>query len=337
MDTLYLRRLDRWLWPLAVRLGRLGASLTPRRPDTTRPLILRPGGMGDLILLCVAIEELGLDPRGFAWLIEGRSAPWARHLGLEFACYDEAPLRTIQGLAASHSVVVNTEQRYGLSQAVAVLARSGAGRLFAFDTNLAAAWADHVVRYDPLEAHETIEFGRLLAAALAPGRDVARPVRRRRTPATERPLVGIGGLQAASRRLGEDRWLEIVRAWSRGRELHVSAAPADREFARRLCAHFDGRAELFEGNFDAVCDLIRRSSEVLTIDSGFMHIASYYGVPVTSIFTSSREKKWASLSPGSHIVRRSDLSCQPCALYAVVPPCPYAFACRDVEFARDLR
>ncbi len=338
MNTLYLRHLDRWLWPLAVRLGGLGASLVqPRRRAATPPLILRPGGMGDLILLCVAIEELGRDVREFVWLIEARSAPWARHLRLDFVCYDEVPLRTLWRLAGRHLVVVNTEQRYGLSQAASVLARSRGGRVFAFDTNVGAAWADQVVRYDPFEAHETVEFGRLVAAALGLERDVARPVRRRRMRATEGPVVGVGGLQRASRRLDEGRWLEIIHAWSSGRELNVSAAPADREFARRLCARLDGRAKLFEGDFEAVCDLIRRSSEVLTIDGGFMHIASYYGVPVTSVFTSSREKKWASLSPGSHIVRRNDLPCQPCALYAVVPPCPYGFACREVEFARDLR
>jgi len=293
--------------------------------------------MGDLILLCVAVEALGRDPRELAWLIESRSAPWARHLGLDFVCYDQAPLRTHRRLVGRHAIVVNTEQRYGLSQAAGVLARARHGRLFAFETNVAAAWADHVVRYDPFEAHESVEFGRLLAAAFGIEGDVSRPIRQRRRPATEGLLVGIGGLQAVSRQLGEERWLEIVRTWSCGRDVHLSAAPPDREFARRLCARLEGRAELIEGDFEAVCDRIRCSSEVLTIDSGFMHIASYYGVPVTSIFTSSREKKWASLSEGSRIVRRNDLPCQPCALYAVVPPCPHAFACREVEFGRDLR
>ena len=50
--------------------------------------------MGDLILLCVAAEELALDKSDFRWVIEKRSAPWARHLGLDHVCYDEALLGT---------------------------------------------------------------------------------------------------------------------------------------------------------------------------------------------------------------------------------------------------
>src|SRR5262249_47306900 len=161
----------------------------------TRPLVIRPGGMGDLILLCVAIEELGLQPKEFSWVIERRSVPWARHVCLDFVCYDETPLRTQWRLAGRYTTVGNTEQRYGLSQATALLARGVGGHLFCFDTNKAARWADRVVSYDPLEAHETIEFGRLIAAALRREPRLVVPVRERREPATVKPVVGIGGLQ----------------------------------------------------------------------------------------------------------------------------------------------
>ena len=340
MRNLRLVRLDPWLWPVAVRVGRLASLLVMRRrrrSATLKPLIVRPGGLGDLILLCVAVEELGLDTRDFFWVIERRSAPWARHVGLDHVCYDEAPLRTHLRTAGQHPLVINTEQRFGLTQATALLARARAGRVVSFDTNLAAAWSDERVRYDPFEAHESAEFGRLLAAALGLKQPVMVRSRSRRTPATERPVVGLGGLQSRSRRLSEDIWFRLMQGWSRGRPMYLTAAPADRAFARRLAARFGAAVELFEGDFDAVCDLVSRSSEALTIDSGFLHIASYYGVPVTSIFTSSREKKWASLSPGSHLIRRDDLACQPCALYAQVPECRHEFACTHVDFVKHFR
>src|SRR5437667_394871 len=193
MRTLGLVRFDPWLWPAAVRLGRLASSLStvPHRTVQAKPLILRPGGMGDLILLCVAAEELGIDKRDFRWVIETRSAPWARHLGLDHVCYDEALLGTHWRAAGRYPLVINTEQRF-----------------------------------------------------------------------------------------------DITSRWSGGRPIYITAAPLDRPFARRLADRLGASAELFEGDFDAVCELVRRSSDVLTIDSGFLHIASYYGVPVTSIFTS---------------------------------------------------
>ena len=339
MRTLGLVRFDPWLWPAAVRLGRLASSLStvPHRTVQAKPLILRPGGMGDLILLCVAAEELGIDKSDFRWVIETRSAPWARHLGLDHVCYDEALLGTHWRAAGRYPLVINTEQRFGLSQATALAARAGGGRVVSFDTNVAAAWSDEVVRYDPFEAHESVEFGRLLAAALRLQKPVVIRARRRRAPPTDRPVVGLGGLQSDSRRLSEETWFEITSRWSGGRPIYITAAPLDRPFARRLADRLGASVELFEGDFDAVCELVRRSSDVLTIDSGFLHIASYYGVPVTSIFTSSREKKWASLSPGSSLIRRDDLACQPCALYAQVPKCRYDFACTRVDFVSHCR
>src|ERR1043166_6030136 len=125
-----LVRLDPWLWAAAVRFGTLGASLFVLRKDpASRPLMVRPGGMGDLILLCVAVEALGLTTDRFFWLIEQRSAPWARRVGLEFSCYDDSPLRTHLRLAGRHPLVINTEQRFGLSQATAILTRQRGGTI----------------------------------------------------------------------------------------------------------------------------------------------------------------------------------------------------------------
>jgi hypothetical protein len=59
--------------------GTLGSLLGRLRCLEGRPLILRPGGMGALILMCVVSEELGYDPREFFWVIERLgAAPWAR-------------------------------------------------------------------------------------------------------------------------------------------------------------------------------------------------------------------------------------------------------------------
>ena len=74
MDPLTLKKMDGALWPAAVAVAKAGAFLLRARRQDPRPLILRPGGMGDLILLCVATEELGCDPRRFFWVIERRSS-----------------------------------------------------------------------------------------------------------------------------------------------------------------------------------------------------------------------------------------------------------------------
>jgi ADP-heptose:LPS heptosyltransferase len=147
-------------------------------------------------------------------------------------------------------------------------------------------------------------------------------------------VVGIGGMQSPSRALTAQEWVALIRPWSQGRSFWICSAPADRSLADTLCLEFAGKAQRFDGTFDQMCDLVARAEEVLTVDSGFLHIASYFGVPVTAHFTSGRARKWAALSPNSTILRRSDLACQPCTLFGQVSPCPNHFACKDLTHAK---
>ena len=94
MGLLPLQQIDSEVWPLATLIGRVGSLVWRFRRSDGRPLIVRPGGMGDLILLCVAAEDLGLDPRNFFWLIERRSRAWAQRRGLDYCCYDDGILST---------------------------------------------------------------------------------------------------------------------------------------------------------------------------------------------------------------------------------------------------
>lgn len=339
MNPSTAKKLDGRLWRVGAAAARcLSAALGWRSPES-RPLILRPGGMGDLILLCVACEEMGCSPRDFFWLIERRSSAWAKHLGLDHLCYDEDLLGAHCRVAGRFPLVVNSEQLFGLSQSTALLARGRGGRLACFDTNRGAGWADVRVGYDPDQGHESVEFSKLLGAALrlrAECFSLPR-VRRRKAAPARAPIVGIGGLQSESRALSHEQWYEIIRNWSRGRDFFIASSENDVAFARELWARFGPSAKIFEGTFSSMCDYVAECEEVLTVDSGFVHIASYYGVPVTAVFTSGRDKKWGPLSAGSRIIRRTDLACQPCAWFGQVPPCPHQFRCKDVEYGRHTR
>jgi hypothetical protein len=339
MDTLRLRQIDRALWPAAAVAARLGSLLGWLRRAEARPLILRPGGMGDLILLCVAAEELGYNPREFFWVIERRSSVWARHLGLDHICYDGGLLASHWRLMGRFTTVVNSEQYFGLSQATALLACGRGAALTCFSTNRAAAWARSVVAYDPDRVHEVTAFQELLAGALGTrGKQPdEHPRRLRAGSATGQPIVGLGGLQSETRAFSEAQWARFIQAWIGGGSFRIASSEGDRPMARALEARFAGQARLFEGGFDQLCGLIRSSAEVLTVDGGFLHIASYYGVPVTGVFTSGRERKWAPLAPRSRVVRRSDLACQPCTWFGQVPPCPHRFACKELDFDQHVR
>lgn len=329
-----LKKMDGALWPAAVAVARAGSFALRGRRQDARALILRPGGMGDLILLCVAAEELERDPREFFWVIERRSSAWARHLGLDYLCYDEYTVAQHARIGGRFSVVVNSEQRFGLAQATAALACGKGARLTCFETNRAARGADVRVAYDPDKAHETVMFRNLLAAALGmPERAGSEPAARpRMAPAAEKPIVGLSGLQSESRTFSEEEWARFIVARIGGGPFWIASSETDRPVARRLAGRFPGRAEVFERGFDELCGLIERSEEVLTVDGGFLHIASYYGVPVTGLFTSGRDRKWAALGQGSRALLREGLACRPCVWYGQAPRCEHGFACKEIAF-----
>ncbi len=330
MNPRALKKLDSAAWPATLAMARL-ASLCLRRPRDPRPLVIRPGGMGDLILMCVAAEELGLDPHAFYWLIERRSRVWAERLGLDYLCYDDGIASRHWEIAGRFTTVINSEQRFGLSQSAAVLARRRGGVLTCFATNRAARFADRRVPYDPDGTHESVMFRRLLTVALdlpctVPGRVVPR---RRSALATAQPVVGLSGLQSESRALSDDQWERFIRSRIGTRAFWIASSEADRAVARRLARRFAGQATVFQGKFAALCELIRRTEQVITVDGGILHIASYYGVPVASLFTSGRDRKWAPLAPGSRSIMRAELACRPCVWFGQAPACAHHFECKE--------
>jgi heptosyltransferase-2 len=325
-----LKKLDRVLGPAARILG----SCLPKVQRKLHPLklVLRPGGMGDLICADIALQELGLSAQDFLWLIEKRSRPWAEYRGLSFVCYDQHPQRVLGQIWRRHSLVINSEQLFGLAQGCALLAKAPNGRVACFSTIRGARHAQIVVPYDWKDAHETLEFARLFAASL----DLPEPARlrlprSRPQPATGPPLLVLAGCQSRSRALGLERWTRLVGSWHKGRHFLIAASPADAALADQLAHCFDGTASRFVGDFPQLCQVIAQSQEILTMDGGPVHIASFFGVPTLAVFTSGRSRKWAPLAQGSRIIRRNDLPCQPCTKFGQVPPCPIQYQCLDLR------
>lgn len=330
MKTAIVRGLDAFLYPEACFF--LSGLPKPARAPSTKPLVLRPGTLGELVCADIALQEIGLDSRDFNWLIDQRSSPWANFRGMAHLCYEDKPLKNSGKVWDRYSLVMNTEQFFGLPEAYAIMSRSQNGRLVSFETNRGKAWSDISVPYDWADRHETLEFARLFAAALDLP-DVTRPrhARQRVVPASEPPLVLIAGLRSKSRQLSLDQWTALITKWHHNRSFLISGSPQDADFVAKLADRFKGLARPFTGSFDEWCEQISKSEEIFAMEGSGMQIASFYGVSTLAIFTSSREKKWHPLGEGSRLLRHHDLPCQPCNKFGQVPPCPFHYACLKLE------
>ena len=330
MKTSIVRGLDALLYPEACFLS--SGLPKPERAPSAKPLVLRPGSLGELVCADIALQEIGLDSRDFNWLIDQRSSPWANFRGMAHLCYEEKPLKNSKKVWDRYSLVINSEQFFGLPEAYAIMSRSHNGRLVSFETNRGTAWSDISVPYDWADRHETLEFARLFAAALDLP-DVTRPrrARQRVVQASAPPLVLVAGLRSKSRELSLDQWTALIAKWHHNRSFLISGAPQDAEFVKQLTDRFKGLASQFASSFEDWCEQISKSEEVFAMDGDGVQIASFYGVPTLAIFTSSREKKWHPLGEGSRLLRRHDLPCQPCNKFGQVPPCLHHYACLKLE------
>ncbi|MBI2711260.1 MAG: hypothetical protein HYX41_00150 [Bdellovibrio sp.] len=331
-----LKRLDRLGWWPAAWVGRLLAVLLWPAPLTgSTTLVIRPGGMGDLVLLTLAFRELGISMDQVTWLIEKRSEVWARYLGLNYHCYDSSPIQVLFKILGRFDLVLNTEQFFGLSQAFALAARKKGGRVVCFSTNRGARFADEKVRYDAFEERESDAFGHLVAAGFSKPW-ISKKWTERTQGATGVPVVAVAGLQAESRQFDLKFWKTLVlKTCSQGKFI-LSGSPQDTLFVRDLAKEFEDRCEIFSGSFSDLCAQIAISPKLITVDGGMVHIASYFGVPSNVIFTAGRASKWAPLGKGSAVMVRTDLKCQPCTLFGQVPPCDFHFECKKLDLNSEV-
>lgn len=331
-----LKLWDRLLAPMGIIVGQLLRIFTSIvRPSSASVLIVRPGGMGDLILLTLACQKLKLDPRSYTWLIETRSEPWAKHLGLKYECYDRNPILTLLKLAAGFNTVINSEQLFGLAQVFAAACTHRRGKLVAFSTNRMSKHAHIICEYNPGRAPEIIEFQKLLKKALSVQLEIDDQKTERRKPAKGGLVVAIAGLTSLTRNIGLEKWFNLVSEWAEGREFSVISGPSENAFAGELAEKFGPRAKLVGGDFDLLCQVVAESERLFTIDGGMSHVASYYGVPADVLFTASDDVKWGPLAKGSSKIYKLDLPCHPCILFGQEPPCPYHYACKDVSLESD--
>ncbi len=330
----FLKSLDRIAY-LPVALCSFILRLPFQKAPKSLPLVVRPGGMGDLVCFTIACEEMGIDyQKDFEFLIETRAKPWADHLGLTYHLVDD--FRNLLKLAGKYHKIVVTEQFFGLAASIAILLGSSRCKIFGFSTNRAAQFFDKKTSYDPLSTHEVNSFKNLIGDSIAEGTknlgdsrpDGMRPRKQAHEP--HRLVVGIAGLQGApSRQISLEQWAKLIAPWAGGGAVRIVAAPVDWDFARKL-AECQSSLWTFEAkNFRGVCDLISKADRFLTIDGGLVHVASFYGVPTTALFTSSRDLKWSPLGFGSKLLRHRHLSCQPCSLFGQVPPCNVGWQCRE--------
>jgi lipopolysaccharide heptosyltransferase II len=323
-----------------------GAPVDPA--GVRRLLVIRPGGLGDAVLLVPLLHALRSAFAGAAidLLMERRNAGLVDPaLADRVLLYDRRPPRELwEAIRGRYDVVVDTEQWYHFSAVVAFLTRAPVRCGFA--TNRRARLFTHPVAYDE-RAHEPRVFLTLLEALI--GRSVpfdeARPflavppaaaawAAEALAPLAGRALAVLApAAPIAERQWAPERWVAVARGLvARGRGVVLVGAPDDRALCRAVAAGLDGCALDLSGRttIAQTAAVIARAALYVASDGGLLHVAYGLGVPTVGLYGAAPAEKWAPRGARARTVH-VPLPCSPCARWGHVPACP-----RDVECLRRI-
>lgn len=294
--------------------GRLIRSLLAR-PESRGVCLLRPGGLGDLVVLTRAFLELGIDPREVDWVVESRNAPWLDYLGIPYLLYHQ--LRGVLSVllrGVRYEKVLNTEQYHGLASIFACGLVGTTGRIFGFSGNPRADLLDLQVAYDSQRNHELQAFKELLKVSALPSTFAPAALRASILPPNpvkkdgSYGILALGGLQDPTRRLSLNVWRRLLElSLAKHETTFLLGSPTDRYFSEQLfnCSGSSsaGLINLVGAKaFGEVVDIISGARAFYGVDSGLLHVADFFLIPSTVVFTPRKLVQWRPQTPGSVIL-----------------------------------
>lgn len=336
-------------WWLHIRRRNIPGS-APVPAEVRRILVIRPGGLGDMVLLQPMLLRLRQQfPAAAIDLVcerRNQDIPAMAGHGARVLPYDAHPFQLVRELRKNpYDIAVDTEQFHYFSAIMALL--SGAPVRIGFKINPGRNTIyTHLVNYD-LEGYEAGEFMRLLAplgikeAAGLPMRWTGlsehgqlmngtslSPDAARRSASTSPHIVIHIGTGSRYKRWGTEKFASLVTQLSDLRPQPSALRPLpsplclvggrqDRDEARAIArqAGVEGvRVLAGDLTIRETASLIAQAGLFIGGDSGLAHLAVALGTPTVVLFGPSDHRKWGVEGPRNAIVRR-DLACSPCFIF----------------------
>jgi heptosyltransferase-1 len=275
-------------------------------------LFIKTSSLGDVIHNMPAITEVRRNrPHArLSWVVEAAFAPLVRLHAAVDAVIPVDSRRWRRGLhrlaawrelkdfvtalrARSYDEIIDTQ---GLAR-TAVIAKLARGRRHGYDAQSVreppASWL-YDVRHRVDQGLHAIERNRLLTAlALGYAPDGGLDFGLDRAAVAGPPRAPYGILLHATARRGkewpEPSWIEAGRMLSgRGMELVLPwGTSVERDRSLRIAAALDNARVPERAPLDTVARLIAGASYVIGVDTGLLHLAAAFGVPLVGIFVGS--------------------------------------------------
>ncbi len=309
-----------------------------RPEDIKRVLVIRPGGLGDMVLLQPMLKKLHAQyPHALIDLVcERRNEDVLKFssFSVNVFTYDARPFQLIRRLCAGgYDVVIDSEQFHYFSAVMAVLCRAPIRIGYKINPGRNPLYT-HLISYD-MEGYEADEFMKLLGPFGIEGRaEVAGCLVPPEVNLPDEIADFLGRVQQREQRL-------ILIHVGASTRYKTWAAANFVELLRKLCGTDETIIGLVGGGGDYALATrvaeqsgrlaqvkvmagrlgIAQTAKVLTKaslfvggDSGLAHLAAVFSVPSVVMFGPSDAKKWCRESDVVRVVRKT-MSCSPCFIF----------------------
>lgn len=298
-------------------------------------LFIRPGGIGDAVLLVPAVSALKrVFPKAIIDILAEKrnSAIFSMCPSVNRVYHYENLSELFAAICGHYDGVIDTEQWHRLSAVAARLTR--APMLIGFATNEREKIFTHKIPYSQ-DDHEIDSFNRLIKPLIGDATAAVKPpfltvpdAAQEKTDSILRPLQSrrfvaiFPGGSIRERQWGSVRFHAVARMLiTRGYGIAVVGDRKDIESGREIVSGLAnaldicGKATLLE-----TAAVLKNASLLITGDSGIMHIAYGLGTSTVSLFGPGIEMKWAPRGE-NHIVINKHLPCSPCTKFGYTPRC----------------
>ncbi len=304
-------------------------------PSPQKILIIRPGGIGDAVLLIPTIKTLRKKfPHAIIDMLaeERNSAVYSLITAVNKVYHYDRPIELSEAVRGYYDLVIDTEQWHRLSAVVARL--NAAPVLIGYATNERRKLFTHPVPYSH-ESHEIDSFFNLISFIsekiffvcdtpflTVPELSKIFILQRLKPLAGKKIISFFPGGSLRERQWGSGRFRQTAEILcERGYGIVVVGGNDDMREGEKIIQgipnsmNFCGKLSLPE-----TAAVLEQSSLLITGDSGIMHIGYGLGIKIVALFGPGREKKWAPRE-GNCIVINKHLSCSPCTTFGYTPKC----------------
>ena len=357
-----LKHIDQLVGPMLTQL--LGSpqqkvELATLEATPGKILLIRPGGIGDMVMLLPTLKALreALPEREIEIICESRNADILKLLPLNIRplCYNKSPLALLKMLRKNHyAAVFDCEQFHHFSAVFSALSKAPLRVGFNINPRRNGIYT-HLQRYD-LSGREDLQFLQLvrsllpnlkpasLAGILPELKDIVPEL-----PAsfsTGRYFAMHAGGSHPSKRWPAERMAEVIaEMWKRhnlptvllGGKDDLSYATEIQNLCKTMGMDAEAQPTLATGKWTLVesIAILQMSRLFFGPDSGLAHLATALDVPSLTLFGPSDPQKWSIPSARQRQIRR-ELPCSPCSIFGYIKPCQVMSCLHEVSTTQVL-